>query len=109
MSKKKLLVSVVGLVVVLLILAAAGSLAVQAASLDPYEIESLLYVREEEKLARDTYLTLYEVWGMEIFQTIADSEQSHMDAIKVLLDKYNLEDPALPEIGVFQDDFLQAK
>ena len=31
-----------------------------------------------------------------------------MDAVKGLLDKYNLADPASPEIGVFQNDFLQA-
>jgi hypothetical protein len=108
MSKNRRLFSVLSLVASLLILA-TGSLAVQAASLTPYEIESLLFVREEEKLARDTYLTLYDVWAMDIHATIAVSEQSHMDAILGLLDKYGLDDPASPEIGVFQDDFLQEK
>jgi hypothetical protein len=83
--------------------------AVQAATLTAYEIESLKFVREEEKLARDTYLTLYGVWEMDIFQTIANSEQNHMDAILGLLDKYNLEDPASSIIGEFQNEFLQAK
>jgi len=109
MSKERRLFYILGLTAGLLILLAAGSLAVQASSLDPFEIESLLYVREEEKLARDTYLTLYDIWGTDIFQTISESEQRHMDAVKGLLDKYNLEDPASPEIGVFQNDFLQAK
>jgi len=109
MSKKMRLFSMLSLVAGLLVLMAAGSLAVQAASLDPIEAESLLYVREEEKLARDTYLTLYGIWGADIFQTIAASEQNHMDAVGGLLDKYNLEDPASPEIGVFQNDFLQDK
>ncbi|MDK2464101.1 MAG: DUF2202 domain-containing protein, partial [Candidatus Korarchaeota archaeon] len=50
------------------------------------EIQGLLYMREEEKLARDVYLTLYEKWGLPIFQNIARSEQTHMDAVKTLLD-----------------------
>jgi len=108
MSKETRLFSLAGLAAALLILFATGNLAV-AASLDDYEVESLLYVREEEKLARDTYLTLFDVWGMDIFQTISVSEQSHMDAMLGLLDKYNVDDPASPEIGVFQNDFLQAK
>jgi hypothetical protein len=101
--------TVLGLIAGLLILTAAGNSIVQAASLDAFEVESLLFVREEEKLARDTYLTLYGIWGTDIFQTIANSEQDHMDAVKALLDKYGLEDPALPEIGLFQNDFLQEK
>jgi hypothetical protein len=109
MSQKKRVVVVAGLVAALIIVLAAGSVSVLAASLTPSEVESLLFVREEEKLARDTYLTLYGVWEMDIHQTIAQSEQSHMDAILGLLDKYGLGDPALPEIGAFQDAFLQEK
>lgn len=109
MSRIMRLLSVLSLTAGLIFVLAAGALAVQAASLDQYEAESLLYVREEEKLARDTYLSLYEYWGTDIFQTIAGSEQSHMDAVLGLLDKYALEDPASTELGVFQNDFLQAK
>lgn len=109
MSNKLRFFSVLSLVAGMLMLLTAGAIAVQAASLDPYEVESLLYVREEEKLARDTYLTLYDIWHTNIFQTIAGSEQNHMDAVLGLLDKYNLEDPASPEVGIFQNDFLQAK
>lgn len=109
MSTRKKLFTVLGLAAGLAILLVAGSLAAQAATLDPFEVESLLYVREEEKLARDTYLTLHEIWGTGIFSTISGSEQNHMDAVKGLLDKYGLEDPASPEIGVFQNDFLQTK
>jgi len=32
-------------------------------------------MREEEKLARDTYLTLYELWDLTIFSNISSSEQ----------------------------------
>ena len=68
------------------------------------EVDMLVKMRQEEKLARDVYITLYEKWGLRIFSNIAQSEQTHMDAIKVLLDKYGLEDPAANDvIGQFSD------
>jgi hypothetical protein len=36
-------------------------------------------MREEEKLARDVYIALYEKWGLRTFLNIAESEQQHMD------------------------------
>lgn len=69
------------------------------------EVNELIQMRQEEKLARDVYLTLYEKWGLRIFSNIAQSEQTHMDAVKVLLDKYGLEDPVADNtIGTFKDD-----
>ena len=69
-------------------------------------------MREEEKLARDVYLTMYEFYksydGSSIFKNIAKSEQSHMDALKKLLDKYQLDDPAQENIGEFTNTDLQA-
>ncbi|WP_237702866.1 DUF2202 domain-containing protein [Thermococcus barophilus] len=72
------------------------------------EIDGLLWMREEEKLARDVYLTLYEMYGLQIFQNIASSEQMHMDAVLSLLEKYGIEDPAVDEVGVFTNPELQA-
>jgi len=73
------------------------------------EASDLTFMREEEKLARDTYLTLYEAWNLEVFASIASSEQRHMDAILQLLEKYALEDPAASTaIGEFVDADLQA-
>ena len=51
------------------------------------EIQQITYMREEEKLARDVYLTLYELYQAPIFENISESEQRHMDALKVLLEK----------------------
>ena len=66
------------------------------------EIAGLVLMREEEKLARDVYITLGEKWGIRIFTNIANSEQTHTDAVKVLLDRYDLEDPVKDDsIGVF--------
>ena len=73
------------------------------------EMEGLLQMREEEKLARDVYLTLYQEWGRLIFQNIAQSEQRHMDAVKTMLDKYNLIDPVIDDtVGVFSDTNIQS-
>ena len=65
-------------------------------------------MREEEKLARDVYLYLYEMYSLRTFTNISKSEQAHMDAIKYLIDTYDLEDPVgeNPE-GSFQNEELQ--
>jgi hypothetical protein len=73
------------------------------------EAASLRYMREEEKLAHDVYLTLFEVWGLPIFQNIANSESSHAAAVLGLLERYGLDDPAAGNaVGVFTDPTLQA-
>jgi hypothetical protein len=67
----------------------------------------LLKMREEEKMARDVYQVLYEKWNQQIFSSIAQSEQQHMNAVKVILDKYSLVDPVTDSsIGVFTDPDL---
>ena len=73
------------------------------------EIDDLLFMREEEKLARDVYLTLYDQWNLSIFQNIAASESTHMDAILALLEIYGIDDPAAGKaIGEFTNPDLQA-
>jgi hypothetical protein len=70
----------------------------------------LLFIREEEKLARDVYLRMYEKWGTTVFQNISESEQRHMDAMKNLLNFYKIEDPITDEsfdsIGKFVNEKL---
>jgi len=82
---------------------------VNANGLTDAEIEGLLFMREEEKLARDVYLALYDIWGQPIFQNIANSEQSHTDAVKHLLDQFGIDDPAADTAaGVFTNPTLQS-
>ena len=76
-------------------------------TLTDLEKQGILYMREEEKLARDVYLKLQEKWGLQIFNNIADAELTHMEAVKTLIDKYELEDPATQEIGKFNNPTLQ--
>ena len=72
------------------------------------EKAGLLQMREEEKLARDVYIKMYALYGKSIFSNIIESEQSHMDAVKGLLDRYVLEDPAASnDVGVFTDPDIQ--
>jgi hypothetical protein len=90
------------------VLSVLFSLAANAAStLTQGEIDTLKFMREEEKMARDVYLTMYEAWGIETFANIAESEQKHTDAVKNLLDRYGIEDPVkVDTIGVFVDQEL---
>ncbi len=80
-----------------------------AGSLDADDAAGLLWMREEEKLARDVYLALADLWDVRVFANIARSEQSHMDALETLLDRYGLEDPVgANTAGVFSDPQVQA-
>ena len=64
----------------------------------------LRFLREEEKLARDVYITLGDRWGLPVFTNIARSEQVHMDRVKDLLDANGLPDPIVDDrVGVFSD------
>jgi len=66
------------------------------------EQNGLIHMRVEEKLARDVYITLGELWSARIFQNIQKSEQRHMDAMKRLVDFYEIPDPAEnDEVGIF--------
>ncbi|MFE3845681.1 DUF2202 domain-containing protein [Thermoplasmatota archaeon] len=81
----------------------------QTNSLSVEEIEGILFIREEEKMARDVYLTFSLIYDeVSIFENIAASEQRHMDAIKNLIDKYNLFDPVGDNpIGIFENNDIQ--
>lgn len=75
--------------------------------LNEHELHSLKQMREEEKLARDVYLALYDKWNMNIFNNIAKSEQAHTDMVALIIEKYSLDDPFIDELGVFADSTLQ--
>ena len=62
--------------------------------LNEAEISGIIFMCEEEKLARDIYLQLADLWGMNIFTNIAGSEDTHMEAVLSLIEMADLEDPA---------------
>lgn len=86
----------------------AAATATAPKGVDAQERATLLYMREEEKLARDVYLTLAITSGDRRFTNIARSEQQHMDAVGALLTRYGIDDPvAGREQGEFADAGLQ--
>lgn len=75
------------------------------------ETIDLQFMREEEKLARDVYLTLDRQWGdkTRVFARIAESEEKHTSTVGFLLAKFGVEDPVVNDtIGVFTNQELQA-
>jgi hypothetical protein len=75
---------------------------------DVTEEADALLMREEEKLARDVYLAMDDLWGLRVFGQISWSEQNHMDAVLAVLDKYGIADPVGGNPpGVFTDPDLQ--
>ena len=70
------------------------------------EKNSLIFMLEEEKLARDVYDFLNETWNSTVFQNIRQSEQSHMDAIIKVLDYYDIS-YSITASGIFNNQDLQ--
>ena len=71
--------------------------------LSPVAKEALIYMVQEEKLARDVYLTLAKMYPtIPIFSNIADSEQTHVNAVMGLLEKYGIK-VELGPVGEFQN------
>ncbi len=96
-------------VLLLTALVSTGPAIALAAGLDNGETTHLIFMREEEKLARDVYMTLKEQYPNEpVFANIGDgSEQTHTDTVRDMLEKHGIADPnpdanLLPDsIGVF--------
>jgi len=90
------------------LLAAQGRIRVED-GLSQDEIEGLMFMREEEKLAHDVYVALHERWGAQVFANIAEAETEHTEAIRRLLVAHGLEDPAADTApGEFVNADLQA-
>ena len=72
-------------------------------TLDFNEQTHLEFMREEEKLARDVYITLGTRYPqMTVFGNIDDSEQRHTCAVCDMLEKYGVKDPNTNDnVGVF--------
>lgn len=85
--------------------------ALDALPLEPVsasELESVQFMREEEKLTHDVYVLAYSLWNQPVFDNIAASETSHTEAVKLLLDRYGIADPSTGVAGTFANQTLQA-
>ena len=80
---------------------------VATSNLSEDEIAGLIFMKEEEKLARDVYSFLYTKWNAKIFNNISSSENTHANAIISLLKFYNNPDTTLQAVGLFNNKELQ--
>lgn len=72
------------------------------------ELEGLLLMREEEKLAGDVYAALYDLHALNVFDNISASEQTHTAAMLTLLQRYAIDDPVADNPpGVFTNPDMQ--
>jgi hypothetical protein len=96
---------------ILFIIAILISGLVNAQSLSENEKAGILLMREEEKMARDIYQTLNEKWDQMPFSHISESEIRHMAGMKLLIDKYKLQDPVektADKRGLYENQLLKS-
>lgn len=109
--KKTIIGMVMAAISVTTVLAANPPALLQAYPVEPLntaEQDAIMYMLEEEKVARDAYLALGAMWDTPIFTTIAKAEQVHMDRVAELVERYALPVPATIETpGVFENEDLQ--
>ena len=75
-------------------------------SLNPSEIQSLLYMIEEEKLAFDVYTQMSSIYNQNPFNNIKSSEQTHINSIATILADNGVTYTSLPA-GSFNNPTLQ--
>jgi hypothetical protein len=74
------------------------------------QLDELYFIYQEEKLARDVYITLGEMYPAEnTFASIQLSEQRHIDSAQELCEKYKIDLSRVneDEVGNFDIDILQ--
>lgn len=77
------------------------------ASTSAETVDQLLYLIEEEKLAHDVYLKMYEKYGARIFGNILRSENTHQSRVLSVLVARGVDDPRSETVGVFNNQKLQ--
>lgn len=88
-------------------MAAAAPAHAATITLSASEKANLVYLIEEEKLARDVYNFLAATVTSRKFANIAQSEQTHMNLVASLLKTYGITDPTKNEpVGVFKNATL---
>ena len=96
--------------VLLLIITATAGYTQHADVLSEQEKDAIIYMREEEKLARDVYDSMFNKWGGNPFANIRKSEQVHMNRMEQLINTYQLKDPVAgngDRPGVFTDMLMK--
>lgn len=82
-----------GLAFSFILLSLSSTSCTKAQKISSAEKDNLVFMIEEEKMARDVYRQLYLQTNIQAFQNIAYAEQRHMDRIAGLLESTNIENP----------------
>jgi len=92
-----------------------GVLFLPASELSQDEITGLEYMYEEEKLARDVYTALNDIWNVRVFENISRAEERHMSWVFDLSVDYGLEFSeeapgvfSIPELQALYGDLLDS-
>jgi len=72
------------------------------------ELDILLNIKEEEKLARDVYSALNLKWNNQVLSNISAAENTHMSAVIFLLQSYGTEYTNVLDPGKFTNTGFQA-
>jgi hypothetical protein len=76
-------------------------------TLNQSEKDALLFMYEEEKMARDLYTLFGGLWDKPMFDNISRAEQTHMDTVQVLMERYEIALPGTNEAGIYSNVELQ--
>jgi hypothetical protein len=71
------------------------------------DINGLMQMFEEEKMAHDVYANFFEIFKDSIFYRISISEQRHQEAVLALIVHFGLSVPESSEVGVFSNSEIQ--
>lgn len=74
------------------------------------QLDTLVFIYQEEKVARDTYITLGNMYSNQtVFANIQESEQEHIDKAEILCDRYGADTSGINEqrVGEFEVPVLQ--
>lgn len=78
-----------------------GSTGTTTTTMTQEQKDTLLFIYQEEKVARDSYITLGNLFPNEnTFQNIQGSEQKHMDSAQGLCEKYGVDISNIDETNV---------
>jgi len=73
------------------------------------ESAAILFAREEEKMDRDAFRIFDDQYALDAFTRMTESEQTHMSAVGLLIQKYGLTDPVTNDAtGVFENQDILA-
>ena len=81
--------------------AVASASKINTIELTEEQKETIFYMYQEEKVARDVYITLGNIYPDETtFASIQISEQRHIDSVEDLCDKYKISKKGVNEVGI---------